>query len=228
MARLPTSGASVASPAGDLESLKRALSVLHVSQMFDEAAAQKVYWRFGEIIGRWLSEQSLLETSVIAKSLLKIAKNLSEASVLLGGLETGIHSAAEIDIASRAVQYLALDPSVGSHVPAQELLASFCREAARIAHVVMVAHADLPEGSKNGHRPELLWYDDFTALLLDVASVEPSLNKDRISRLRGGWLFEAAKTLEPFLWAQMRSPSPEACGKRLERSLKRLRNRKRQ
>jgi hypothetical protein len=229
MARLPASGASVGSPASDLEALKRALSGLHVGHAFDETVAQEVYWTLGEIIGRWLSEQSLLDKSLVAKTLLRIAKNVTEASVLLGGLETGIHSDVEIDVASRAAQYLAMEPGVDSIGTAQELLSSFRREAARLAHVLMVARADLPDRSDDGDRA-LLWYDDFTALLLDIANragVEPKNNKDRITRVRGGWLFEAAQVMEPFLWREMRSPSPEACGKRLERSLKRLHGGKR-
>jgi hypothetical protein len=228
MARLPTSGASVASLAGDLEALKRAIFDLHIDQAFDATALQDVHGKLGAVIGRWLSEQSRLDTSMVGNTLLRIAKNLSEASVLLGGLETGIHSSLEIEVASRVVHYLALDPSVGSQP--QEHLASFQREAARMAHVLMVARADLPVPSADENRA-LLWYDDFTALLLDMAKragVKPKQTKDRITGLRGGWLFDAAQALEPFLWPEMRSPSPEACGKRLERSLKRLANRKRQ
>jgi len=75
------------------------------------------------------------------------------------------------------------------------------------------------------------WYDDFTALLLDIANmagVKPTLRKDRSIGARSGWLFEAAQALESFLYPEMRSPSPEACGKRLERSQRRLRERERQ
>jgi hypothetical protein len=227
MARLPTRGASVTSPVGDLEDLKRALSELHVVQAFDATAIQEVHGKLSQVVGRWLAEQSRLDTSLVSNTLLRVANNLKEASVLLGGLETGIHSALEIAVASRAVHYLALEPSVAQP---HEHLALFHREAARMAHVLMVARADLPGRSEDDNRA-LLWYDDFMALLLEIAKragVEPKQRKDRITGLRSGWLFEAAQALEPFLWPDMRSPSPEACGKRLERSLKRLGNRKRQ
>jgi hypothetical protein len=85
----------------------------------------------------------------------------------------------------------------------------------------MVAYADLNQKALNEGRAPLRWYDEFTALLLDIAKkagVEPSLCKDRIRGTRTGWLFKAAQALEPFLDPFMRSPSPEACGKRLERS----------
>jgi hypothetical protein len=95
----------------------------------------------------------------------------------------------------------------------------------------MVAYADLNRKAPNEGRAPLLWYDEFTALLLDIAAkagVEPTLSKDRNTSARTGWLFEAAQALEPFLLKFMRSPSAEACGKRLERSKKRLARVKRQ
>ena len=49
-----------------------------------------------------------------------------------------------------------------------------------------------------------------------------------ISGARGGWLLDAAQALETFLDPQMRSPSAEACGKRLERSKTRLKQKHRQ
>jgi spore cortex formation protein SpoVR/YcgB (stage V sporulation) len=69
------------------------------------------------------------------------------------------------------------------------------------------------------------------ALLLEVAEtaeVEPRLSKDRISGERVGWLLDAARALEAFLHPRMRSPSDEACGKRLERSKTRLKQEHRQ
>jgi len=54
--------------------------------------------------------------------------------------------------------------------------------------------------------------------------VEPKNSKDRESCRRSGWLFDAAQAFEPFLHNYMRSPSPEACGKRLERGKKRFRS----
>ena len=231
MARLRTSGTAVVSPFRGQGELQRVLSDLGVGQAFDETALKEVYWSLGELIGEWMSEQSRLDRSIVAKALLTTAKNLSEASALLGGLETGLHSDVEIAVASRAAEYLAMEPGVESVGKAQELIASFHREAARIAHVLMVAHANLPDQPDQAGRPALLWYDAFTALLLDIASkagVKPTLSKDRITGVRSGWLFEAAQALGSFFWREMRSQSPEACGSRLDRSLRRVRGAHRQ
>ena len=98
-------------------------------------------------------------------------------------------------------------------------------------HICLVAHADLSSQRGQKGRQALEWYDEFVTLLLDIAkrdSVEPKMQKDRISGQRSGWLIDAAQALETFLYPQMRSQSLEACGKRLERSRKRLSEPKRQ
>jgi hypothetical protein len=231
MVRLPASGARIATPRRNEGELHRVLSDLRVGHSFDPTTVHELYWKFGTVIGQWLSEQQRMEVSPIAKALLSTARNLSEVSALLGGIETGFHSDLEIAVASRAAEYLALDPSVGSLIKAQELISSFQHDAARIAHVCMVALVDLPDRPGERGRRALDWYDGFAALLLSIAEkggVEPTLRKDRITGARGGWLFEAARALESFLYPQMRSPTPEACAKRLERSRTRLRGVKRQ
>jgi hypothetical protein len=232
MSRLPISGASIVSPVQDEQELKRALSDLRVDHALGPAAAHEYYMRLGAIIGQWMSEQQQLEAATVAGSLLSMAKRLNEACVILDGLEPGLHSDLEISVASRIAQYLALEPGVKSLNEAQELLSSFRQQAARIAHVCMVARADLPDdGPKVRGRRALAWYDDFTALLLDMANksgIQPTLRKDRNSGVRSGWLIEAAQALESFLWPEMRSPSAEACFKRLERSRRRLHDQHRQ
>lgn len=231
MARLPDTGASCASPLKDEGELHRVLSDLEVGHAFDAAGVHELYWKLGELVGRWIAEQEQLEVSPVGKALLSLAKNLGEISQFLGGLEMGIHFNIEIAVASRAAEFLALDPTVGSLAEAQKLISSFREDAGRIAHAIMRAHADLPDRPGESGRRALDWYDHFTALLLDIASVagvEPTLRKDRITCYRSGWLFTAAQALEPFLYPDMRSPSPEACGKRLERSRKRLGERERQ
>jgi hypothetical protein len=231
MPRLPVAGASIASPLQDEGELKRVLSDLGVDQVLSPTAVHELHLNLAAIIGQWMLEQQRLEVSSVAGSLLSTARSLNEASLILGGFETGFHSYLEITVASRIAQYLALLPGVNSLAEAQELISSFRQEAARIAHVCMVARADLPDRPEERGRRALRWYDDFTALLLDLANkagVQPTLRKDRNTGVRSGWLFEAAQALEPFLYREMRSPSAEACGTRLDRSMRRLRQRTRQ
>lgn len=231
VSRLPSSGATIASPLRDEGEFHRVLSDLHVGHAFDVTAVHEIYLQLGEIIGRWMAEQQRLEVSPVGKALVSIAKSLNEVSALLAGLETGIHSDLEIAVASRTAEYLAMDPTVASLDKARELVSAFQRDAARMAHVCMVARADLPNRAEKLGRRALQWYDPFTALLLQIAEkadLEPTLSKDRITGVRSGWLFEAAQALEAFLYPEMRSPSAEACGSRLDRSRRRLRRRTRQ
>jgi len=136
--------------------------------------------------------------SPVAKALRATANNLSEVSRLLGGLETGIHSELEIAAASRVANLLSMDPTTVGPQSGQELLGSFCAEADRIAHVCLVAVADLPQAHGKRGRPTLAWYDNFTALLLNIArkaDLAPTLRKHRITKVRSGWLLEAAQAL---------------------------------
>jgi hypothetical protein len=72
------------------------------------------------------------------------------------------------------------------------------------------------------------WYDEFTAVLLDVCrqnNIKPTVRIDRISGEPVGTLFKIAAAFERLLLPKMRSPSSEAMVKRLQRSLRRLEQR---
>jgi hypothetical protein len=210
--------------------VKIVLCDLGLARIFDEAAEHKLYFKLGAIIGRWSAEQQRLEVSPVESALLSTAKNLNEVSRLLGGLETGIRSDIEIAVASRVANLLSMDPTVGGQ-SGQDLLRSFRVEADRIAHVCLVAAADLPQAPGKRGRRAHEWYDAFTSLLLQIAKkagIKPGLIKDRVTKIRSGWLLDAAQALETFLDPLMRSPSSEARGKRLERSLSHLKKAERQ
>ena len=231
MKRLPIRGSAICTPSRSKDELEKVFRDLGVSHAFDDASVDALYWDLGAIIGTWLAEQESKESSPVAKALLTTARNLTQASGLLNGFETGIHNTVEIAVTSQVAEFLALDPGVGTLVEAQKQLDAFQRDAARISHVCLVAYADLVHDAGERGRPELKWYDDFTALVLDIgdkAAVKPTFGKDRINESRSGWLFDAAWAFESFLHPSMLSPSPEACGKRLERSRAHLRKAHRQ
>jgi hypothetical protein len=225
MVRFVPIGSGIASPLRDEAELRCTLAELRVSDYLDEAAIHEIYLRLGVIIGKWLSEQERVEVDPVAKTLLRMARNLSEVSHLMSGLDAGLRNSFEITAASQVTKYLALEPTVGSVGKAQKLMLSLRRQADQVSHVCMVGYVDLSQ--KTGKRGRLAseWYDDFTALLLELAAmagIKSKNNKDRNTKKRSGWLFDAATALEPFFYREMRSPSAEACGKRLERSGKAL------
>jgi len=210
-------------PCREEPDLQHVLSELCPETIFSEASVHKYYMTLASLIGGWLSEQARLETSPVKNALLTTAKNLCEASALLSGLETGVRSDIEIAVTSRVRNVMALNPTIGSLESARERISSFKRDADSITHACLIAAFDLPSRPGRRGRKAKDWYDLFTALLVSIAEkagVRPTLYKDREAGHEPlkGWLLDAARELETFLPAEMRSPSDVARYKRLERS----------
>jgi hypothetical protein len=196
MRRLRISGAAVATPRLGEAKLREALILLGVGGCYDDGGVHEIHLRIAEIIGLWFSEQEAKEASPVAKALLSTGRNLLEASRVLSGHQTGIHTSVEIQATTEAVRLLALDPTIGSIDTAKTLVGNFHEQSAKIGHACLVAWADLAEEGGQKGRPALHWYDDFTSLLLDIAKkagVKASIGRDRATRERTGWLFQAAQ-----------------------------------
>jgi hypothetical protein len=151
-----------------------------------------------------------------------VRKNLEGIVARLSGHDEGIRESHDIAIVSHLTSLLAANPEIGSPSEAQKLIDRFRHDAANLAHACLIAAHELDQEVGQRGRPRGDWYDHFTALLLDIATlaeVKPTLTKDRVSGERVGWLMDAAEALESFLEPHMRSPSKEARSKRLERSL---------
>jgi hypothetical protein len=203
MVRLPPRGSTIATPARPESELGDCLADLGVS----------------------VDQEMRLETRWVAEALISISQQLDRIGTIFNAHATGLHSAVDIEIVSQVTEYLVLDPSVGSIAAANDLIASFVESAATIAYDSMIAGTELSKRSGKRGRSSLEWYDDFTALTLKIAAKvgeKPTLYKDRISSEPRGWLLDVARMLESFLLCDMRSPSAEACAKRLERSKRRL------
>jgi hypothetical protein len=199
---------------------------------FSEADTNEIYGRLGRIIGQWSAEEDRLNTAPLAKTFVAMGNELKKVAKILSGHETGLHEIQDIKIVSQLAMILALDPEVGSRRQADRLIISFRGDASKMAHACLVAARDWKQSvvGKSG-RPQSEWYDGITALLFEIAKtagIEPRLSKDRITGARVGWLLDAAQVLETFLDPKMRSPGAEACGKRLERSKTRLKQKHRQ
>jgi hypothetical protein len=221
----------LATPKLGEEELKRVLAGLGAAAVFGDAEVHDLYMRLAAIHGAWLAEQQAKQASPVASALRRAGTCLIEIAGLLSGHETGFQTHITVETTSQAARMLARDPTIGSIERGHELINTFKEDAAKISGACLGAYADLTGRASKDGRDALGWYDEFTRLLLGIAEkagIEPNLNKDRRTRKRGGWLFEAAQALEPFVDRYMRSPSPEACGKRLERSRKRLLNADRQ
>jgi hypothetical protein len=120
------------------------------------------------------------------------------------------------------IDILAQNPAVAD---ADRWLMKFLQDTATVAEACrkVAEHLDSP-AERNGKDP-LIYYDDFTQLLVEIAEaggIAPKLGNDDITGKPCGWLFDAAMALEPFLYSELHSPSITACGQRLRRSLNRI------
>jgi hypothetical protein len=96
MRRLRISGASVATPQLSEAELRQAVDRLGVGSHFDADGVQEIHLQIAAIIGLWFAEQEAKEASPVAKALLSTGRNLLEASQVLSGHQTGIHTSVEI------------------------------------------------------------------------------------------------------------------------------------
>ena len=231
MARLPVSGAASHTPFRSKAELCNVLVELCPEGGFNQSDVDEIYRHLAAIIGQWSLEQDRLDIAPLAKTLQVMGGDLNGVAEILRGHQTGLREIHDITIVSQLVKILALDPEVGSRSQADELINSFRCDAAKLGHACLMAAHKLARTVGENGRPQAEWHDQFTVLLMEIAEtagVEPRLSKDRISGARGGWLLDAARALETFLDPKMRSPGAEACGKRLERSKARLKQKHRQ
>jgi len=197
MKRLPIKHTSLMTPEARKEDVKRALEKLGVGEKFDDDAIDDVYLNLAKTIGRWFDEQYAKEASPVANALLSTGKELIAATELFSGQETGLHSHVEIETTLAVKTLLAMAPTVGSMDKAEQLLRAFRENALMIGQACIAAGVDLASEISKGGREKLNYFDDFTELLLDIASkagVEPKNFKDRVTGLRSGWLYEAAQS----------------------------------
>ncbi|MEY9641139.1 hypothetical protein ABIF66_009393 [Bradyrhizobium japonicum] len=239
MARLPISGVTISTPFLDgpnprvlsESDLRGALSEICPQTVFTPEAVKAIYSELGLILGLWCAEQDRFDSSKLARAISGFANDLEAIAKTLSALQDGLHHRLDIEIVNQLQTALAFDPEVGSREQAVDLLSSFQKDAAKVAHAGLIAVAGLKEQVGERGRPQLEWHDDFTELLgkiAKVAGINPQFWKDREDGDWHGWLFEAAQKLEMFFSPAMRSPSREAAGKRLERSRDRLGGKDRQ
>jgi hypothetical protein len=231
MARLPVSGSTIATPLRNKEALRIVLAELCPEAEPSKFDVEEFHGRLGEVIGQWSAEQARLDTSPLMRTLAGVRRALEGLTDLLKAQDEGLQDIRDVELVYQLTSLLAENPEVGSRQEAKKLIRRFRRDAATLVQACLVNAQELKQVVGKDGRPRKDWYDDFTALLLEIASeaeVKPGLRKDRVSGEREGWLVDAAQALESFLHKDMRSPSREACGKSLERSIKTLKRRHRQ
>jgi len=137
----------------------------------------------------------------------------------------GFSRSQEIEVACRLAQILSEDSTVGSLAAAHAYLADFGDRAAMIASACRSAAKRLEPIKGKGGKHRYDWYDEFTAVLVEICKqnkIEPTVGLDRVTGEAVGVLSAVASAFERLLLPSMRSRTPSAMVKRLQRSLKRI------
>jgi len=124
------------------------------------------------------------------------------------------------------VQILASKPDIGSVEGAHAYLKDFSDKVGTLSSACRLAARNLQSKKGKGGKPRFNWYDDFTALLLEICAnngIALTVGVDAVSGAALGGLAQLASGFERLLPREMRSPTPTVMVKRLQRSLKRLR-----
>jgi hypothetical protein len=191
-------------------------------------AERKLRDRLGFALAKWEEPYSPIEVKDIVSSLNSYAKGLDKFAPLVAVAKGGFSRSDEIEVACQLAQILSEDSTVGSIEAAHAYLADFWNRAGVIASVCRSAAKKLLLTKGRSGRSPYDWYDEFTAVLLDVCkhnNIDPTVAIDRSSGEPVSGLADVASGFERLLLPIMRSPTPSAMIKRLQRSLARLEQR---
>jgi hypothetical protein len=184
--------------------------------------------RLGFALAQWEEPCYAVEVKDVVSSLSSHAKRLDEIAPLRAPARMGMSRSEDIAVSAHLVQSLSEDPTIGNVMAAQTYLCEFCDRARTIASASRAAAARLGSTvGKDGH-PRYRWHDELTAVLVDICRKNGIMPKARIDRVSGepvGRFVEVAAAFERLLLPEMRSPTPQALVKRLQRSLNRVRQR---
>lgn len=190
---------------------------------------REIRHRLGFALGKWEAPRATFDLADVISSLNVHAKALERfravAAIAKGGHLQGRYLERDMEVCLQLTQNLrehfAFEDIGAAHV----YLADFADRASAIASAARAAAKRLNGIRGTGGGSPYLWYDKFTAVLLELCNknkIEPTAGIDSGSGELVGGLANMASAFERLLPPWMRSPTPEAMIKRLRRSLGRL------
>jgi len=224
MAKLPRTGVAFQCLYEQERSLSEVMASLGLKPL-SKKAERRLRERLGFALGTWEEPCARVEVDDVASSLTSHAKGLEKIARLAAVGKGGMHLSEDIEGACRLAAALSKDSTIGSLAAAQVYLADFSGPATIVASACRSAAKKLQPISGKGGGTPYLWYDEFAAVLLEICKTNKLLPSVRIDRGSGepvGDLAKVAAGFEMLLPPRMRSPTPEAMVKRLQRSLRRL------
>jgi hypothetical protein len=224
MAKLPKSGIAYQF----LDEREVTLAEIVVSlglKSLSKKAEGEIRDRLGFALATWDEPYTALQTKDVAASLKARATELDHVASLGAITRMGFGREQDFAAGAQLVQSLVSNPEIGTVEAAHEYLRSFCDKAGIIASSCRAAAESLQSRRGRGGKSVSGWYDEFTAILLDICEknrIEPTFWTDRISGEAAGNLPRIALAFERLLPPKMRSGKPATLVKRLGRSVARL------
>ena len=187
-------------------------------------AERKIRTQLGFALPKWEEPYTAIEVKDVVRSLKTHAKQLDQIASIGTITRQGFASAHDLAVSGQVVQVLASDPNIAKVEAAHAYLRDFCERAGNIASACRAAARTLQSNKGTGGKSRFDWYDEFTTVLVDICKqnkIEPTVGIDRITGEPVGGLSVLASAFERLLLPNMRSRTPSAMVKRLQRSLKR-------
>jgi hypothetical protein len=227
MAKLPFSGVAYQC-LNECECTMRQIMVSLGLKRLSKSAERKLRDRLGFALGQWEEPYTAVEVEDVVSSLNAHAKRLDKLAPLAAVAKGGFCRSEDIAVTGQLVKILKEDSTIGNLEAAYSYLRELFDRAGTIASACRAASSSLQSTKGKSGKSRYHWYDEFTARLVDICKqnkIEPNVGIDRISGEPVGRLAEIAAAFERLLLPKMRSPTPQALVKRLQRSLKRLEKR---
>jgi hypothetical protein len=224
MAKLPRTGVGykcLHEHEGTLPEIMASLGLKPLSK----SAERKIRNRLGFALPKWEEPYAAIEVKDVVRSLNAHAKRLHQIDSIGTITCEGFAQGHDLAVSGQVVQVLASDPKIGSIEAGHDYLSDFCERADTIASACRAAASTLQSKKGKGGKGRYDWYDEFAAVLVEICKqnkIEPTVGIDSISGKPVGGLSVLASAFERLLLPSMRSPTPSAMVKRLQRSLERI------
>ena len=163
------------------------------------AAERKIRDRLGFALALWEEPYTAIQINDVVRSLNLHAKHLDKVVSLGAIAREGFAQSDELAVSGELVQALKFEPMIGTVDRAHAYLREFCDSAGVIASGCRAAVGRLKAIKGESGKSRYHWYDEFTAVLLDICTlndIEPTVGLDRVSGKAVGTLSEIASAFE--------------------------------
>jgi hypothetical protein len=146
------------------------------------------------------------------------AIGVSAIEHLLRGTDTGLQTSHDSAVAGKLIGLLARE--LGNYGKAYDLVIGFRKHPNIIADACRRAAKELSLITGKVSRPRIDWYRDFRRVLVFIAEkngIRTTISVDPRTHKAQGSFLDLAVAFERLLLPHMRSPSSEACAKRLKK-----------